>query len=187
MENVENINYIDIYARKLLQDIKYRVRQQQIVLSGDREKEVDTKMLEVIKDLCKVNASNTNKLNSTYKLLPSNNESESDRILSSLVLYYTGLYEDNLKLLNDLLDAGYVFGHKPYDLNLFALVKEISSEFDEEDYIRLLKEQSEVFEYFYRSLDKYDLPSEKEIIKTFKDILKSSLLLFSNSNSSFSK
>ena len=65
MENVENINYIDIYARKLLQDIKYRVRQQQIVLSGDREKEVDTKMLEVIKDLCKVNASNTNKLNST--------------------------------------------------------------------------------------------------------------------------
>ena len=41
MENVENINYIDIYARKLLQDIKYRVRQQQIVLSGDREKEVD--------------------------------------------------------------------------------------------------------------------------------------------------
>ena len=57
MENVENINYIDIYARKLLQDIKYRVRQQQIVLSGDREKEVDTKMLEVIKDLCKVNAS----------------------------------------------------------------------------------------------------------------------------------
>ena len=172
MENVENINYIDIYARKLLQDIKYRVRQQQIVLSGDREKEVDTKMLEVIKDLCKVNASNTNKLNSTYKLLPSNNESESDRILCSLVLYYTGLYEDNLKLLNDLLDAGYVFGHKPYDLNLFALVKEISSEFDEEDYIRLLKEQSEVFKYFYRSLDKDDLPSEKEIIKTFKDILK---------------
>lgn len=172
MENIENINYIDIYAKKLLQDIKYRVRQQQIVLSGDREKEVDAKMIEVIKDLCKVNASNTNKLNSTYKLLPSNNESESDRILSSLVLYYTGLYEDNLKLLNNLLDNGYVFGHKPYDLNLFALVKEISSEFEEEDYIRLLKEQSEVFKYFYRSLDKDNLSSEKEIIKTFKDILK---------------
>lgn len=169
MENNENMSFVDAYVKKLLQEVKERVKQNWINLEEDREKEVDPKMVEIIKGICMEKKDNTNDINSIYKLMPTDNEDESDRILSTLVLYYTALYEDNLPLLNRLLDEGFSFGYKPYDLKTFALVKEISSEFDED--VRLLKKQSNVFKDFYLSLNRDDLSSEKRVIKRFKNIL----------------
>lgn len=169
MENNENMSFVDAYLKKLLQEVKERVKQNWINLEEDREKEVDSKMVEIIKGICMEKKDNTNDINSIYKLMPTDNEDESDRILSTLVLYYTALYEDNLPLLNRLLDEGFSFGYKPYDLKTFALVKEISSEFDED--VRLLKKQSNVFKDFYLSLNRDDLSSEKRVIKRFKNIL----------------
>ena len=169
MENNENMSFVDAYVKKLLQEVKERVKQNWINLEEDREKEVDPKMVEIIKGICMEKKDNTNDINSIYKLMPTDNEDESDRILSTLVLYYTALYEDNLPLLNRLLDEGFSFGYKPYDLKTFALVKEISSKFDED--VRLLKKQSNVFKDFYLSLNRDDLSSEKRVIKRFKNIL----------------
>lgn len=171
MENNENISFVEAYSKKLLQEVKYRVKQNWINLKEEREKEVDPRMVEIIEDLCKAKKDNRDDINSIYKLMPTDNEDESDRILSTLVLYYTALYEDNLPLLNRLLDEGFSFGYKPYDLKSFALVKEISSEFEEDEYIRLLKKQSNVFRDFYLSLNRDDLSSEKGVIKRFKNIL----------------
>ncbi len=137
MENNESISFVEAYSKKLLQEVKYRVKQNWINLKEDKEKEVDPRMVEIIEDLCKAKKDNSDDINSIYKLMPTDNEDESDRILSTLVLYYTALYEDNLPLLNRLLDEGFSFGYKPYDLKSFALVKEISSEFEEDEYIRL--------------------------------------------------
>lgn len=171
MENNENMSFVDAYSKKLLQDIKSMVKQNRINLEEDKEKKVDPKMVEIIENLCTLKKDNTNDINSIYKLMPTDNKNESDRILSTLVLYYTALYEDNLPLLNRLLEEEFSFGNKPYDLKAFALVKEISSEFDEDEYIRLLKKQSNVFKDFYFSLNRDDLSSEKRLIKRFKNIL----------------
>lgn len=167
---MEDIGYIDIYAKNLLQEVKCRIRQNRISICGDKEKEIDIKMIEIIKDLCKVNKINSN-FYSTYKLIPTNNEDESNRVMCTLVLYYTAMYNDNLDLLNNLLDEGYVFGGRPYELNLFTLVSELSSEFKKDDYINLLKEQSQIFRRFYYSLDENNLEDEKDIIKAFKNII----------------
>ena len=167
---MKDIGYVDIYAKTLLQEVKSRIRQNRINISGNKEKKIDTKMVEIIKDLCRVNKTNSN-FNSTYKLLPTNNEDESDRVMCTLILYYTALYNDNLDLLNSLLDEGYNFGGKPYELNLFVLVSEFSSEFKRDEYIDLLKEQSKTFRHFFFTLDENNLNGEKDIIREFKNII----------------
>ena len=47
---MEEIKYIDVYAKTLLNEVKDRVRQNRIIISGEKEKETDKKMIEVIKD-----------------------------------------------------------------------------------------------------------------------------------------
>ena len=46
MESINNIGYIDIYARELLNEIKARVKQNCIKLNN--EEKTDKKMIEVI-------------------------------------------------------------------------------------------------------------------------------------------
>lgn len=162
MENKE-IEYIDIYAKELLNSIKSRVRKNYIQLVN--EEETDQKMLKVIKDLCCKND------NETITMI--NTKDDSERVMNTLVIYYTALYFDNLKLLNDLLAKGYNFGHNIYDSTLCVLDKRFSSLFDEEKYIELVFKKGSLISSFYNSLRNQKIPmNDDECIKEFCDILK---------------
>ena len=166
-----SIDYKDIYSKTLLNDIKSRIIQNRMKLEGNKEKKTDAKMIEVIKDLCigdKIKISNSEKC---ILILQTSSEEETERIFCTLMLYYAALYNDNIELLNKLLNRGYFFGNKRYELDLFALDKRISSKFNEELYFDLLEKQSPLFENFYYSLGDNINVTDEESITDFCSIL----------------
>lgn len=164
------INYNDIYAKTLLNDVKFRIRQNAMKLEGVKEKETDAKMTEVIKGLCIGKEGNSDDY--TLIVFPTSSEEETERSFCTLMLYYTALYNDNLGLLYNLLNKGYSFGNRRYELDLFALDKRISSQFDENLYFDLLKNQSLLFKNFYHSLSRTDIAvTDEESIDDFCNIL----------------
>lgn len=97
-----NKDYEKVYARTFLNEVKSRVRQNKMKIEGDKEKEVDLKLEEVIKDLSFEENGNVTKY--MVKSLFSNNTEETERVFSTLVVYYAALYNDNVDLLKELLD-----------------------------------------------------------------------------------
>ena len=170
-ENIE-VNYIDIYLKRLLNEIKHRVQQNHIRLIN--EEKTDRKMIEVMKDLCYKNCIILSEDKSKqFNMLLNGTENDSERMMCTLLIYYTALFFDNLKLLNRLLEKGYNFGYKKYDLGLYVLDKKISSQFDEEQYINLVLNKSSLFENFYCSLSNTNINMDNdECIKIFSNILK---------------
>lgn len=166
-------NYRDVYAKTLLNEIKSRIRQNRMKLFGEKEQETDIKMLEVIKDLCVKSKSELDNQNEyILKVLPSSSEEETERIICTLMLYYAALYNDNVSLLNELLEKGYRFGNKRYELKLFALDKRISSQFNKDLYFDLLDNQSLLFHTFYYSLNDSSIDvTDEESINSFCSIL----------------
>lgn len=170
---MEQNSYIDVYAKTLLNEAKGRIRQNRMELSGEKEQETDRKMLEVIKELCIKNRSQLDKEDKyILKVLPSSSEEETERIICTLILYYAALYNDNVSLLNELLEKEYNFGYKRYSLNLFALDRRISSQFDKSLYFNLLDNQSSLFYSFYYSLSNNNIDrTDEECINSFCSIL----------------
>lgn len=176
MEEVKkknNISYIDIYAKELLNEIKARVKQNCVILNN--EAETDKKMIEIIKELCngKYDKS-SDKDHIQFSIVPNGTEEDTERVICTLIMYYTAMYFDNLELLNKLLEKGYNFGHVRYELDLFILDNRITNSFDEKQYHDLITNKYPLFKKFYESL-KYDKSNEKnddEYIKIFSEILK---------------
>lgn len=176
---MDNYTYLDVYAKTFLNEIKERIRWNKIQLSGDKEKETDEFMTDVIKGLCiKPRHNLSDKESYVLKVLPTDSKEDSERIFYSLMLYYVALYNDNIELLNKLLEHGYNFGYKRHELNLFILDKRISSQFDINLYIELIKTQAAMFKDFYLSLEHRISPvttentlTDEEIIKKFGNIL----------------
>lgn len=157
-------DYKDIYAKNFLNEIKTKIRENQMKLSGDKEKETDKKMVQVIKG----------QSDNLLRGMTINSSEETERIMCTLMLYYTALYNDNLDVLNKLLEHGYSFGTNRNNLNLFALDKRITSRFNLEQYCELLDKQSIIFENFYNSLTEQKIETElteDEIINIFCRIL----------------
>ena len=171
---MENIKYVDIYTKTILNEIKRRIEQNRIILSKEKEQETDKIMLQVIKDtLCCKYIDNGEEKYSINGLNKSDKD-ESKRIICTLITYYVAIYNDNLELLNKLLEGGFYFGGEPYDLRLCILDKNISSKFNLELYCELVKKQYELFKKFYSSLynnkEKTKLTNE-EVIEKFSSIL----------------
>ncbi len=158
--------YMDVYAKTLLNEIKSRIRRNRVKLSGENERETDIKMVEIIKGLCVDNNGKCISKNLSFR-----SEEDEERVFCTLMLYYVALYNDNISLLNELLEKGYVFGNKRYDLKLFALDKRISSQFDKKAYFELLDNQSFLFRTFYYSLDSSADVTDEESINSFCSIL----------------
>ena len=68
------------------------------------------------------------------------------------VLHYYAFTQGNLELKTKLEDAGYVFSGANIKVNLYALDKNLSSKFEEDEYIQLLINQNKIIERFYDSL-----------------------------------
>ena len=170
-----NKDYEKVYARTFLNEVKNCVRQNKMKIEGDKEKEVDLKLEEVIKDLSFEDNGNVTKY--MVKSLFSNNAEETERVFSTLVVYYAALYNDNVDLLKELLEKEFNFGHKRSSLNIGVLDKRISSKFEREDYIKLVKCQSYSFHKFYHGLSYIYRKKEDEFyIDKFSNIMKRTLL-----------
>ena len=183
---MDNYTYLDVYAKTYLNEIKERIKQNQITLSGERETETDEYMVEIIKSLCiKPRYNLDDKEKFVLRLLPTDSKEDTERIFITLMLYYTAVYNENIELLNKLLEAGFRFGYRSSNLDLFVLDKRISSQFNTNFYINLIKEQISLFKEFYLSLkdnepiyksSNPDNPVEElsidEVIQKFANILK---------------
>ena len=169
-----NRDYEKVYARTFLNEVKSWVRQNSMKIEGDKEKEVDLKLEEVIKDLSFEDNGNVTKY--MVKSLFSNNTEETERVFSTLVVYYAALYNDNVDLLKELLDNEFIFGHKRSSLNIGVLDKRISSKFEREDYIKLVKYQSGSFHKFYHGLSYiYRKKDDDFYIDKFSSIMKKTI------------
>ncbi|MEE3343767.1 MAG: hypothetical protein VZS44_06735 [Bacilli bacterium] len=173
MNNELSESYLEIYAKDLLKEIKLYVRKNGIKLK--KEKKTDKKMIEVIKDLCKVNNDESNsKSIMPLVLIPLKTEEDVERVKCTLILFYTALYTDDLKLLNKLYDDEYDFGNRKNNLDLFIFDKRLSKWFEEEEYAKLIENKTELLRNFYYSLLFYDdiKMDEDECIKEFATIVK---------------
>lgn len=169
-----NRDYEKVYARTFLNEVKSWVRQNSMKIEGDKEKEVDLKLEEVIKDLSFEDNGNVTKY--MVKSLFSNNTEETERVFSTLVVYYAALYNDNVDLLKELLDNEFIFGHKRSSLNIGVLDKRISSKFERGDYIKLVKCQSYSFHKFYHGLSYIYRKKEDDFyIDKFSSIMKKTM------------
>ena len=74
-----NKDYEKVYARTFLNEVKSQVRQNNMKIEGDKEKEVDLKLEEVIKDLSFEDKGNVTQY--IVKSLLSTNKEETERIL----------------------------------------------------------------------------------------------------------
>ena len=172
---MDNYTYLDVYAKTYLNEIKERIKQNQITLSGERETETDEYMVEVIKSLCiKPRYNLDDKEKFVLRLLPTDSKEDTERIFITLMLYYTAVYNENIELLNKFLEAGFSFGYRSSNLDLFVLDKRISSQFNTNFYINLIKEQISLFKEFYLSLKDNEpiYKSFDEVIQKFANILK---------------
>lgn len=169
-----NKDYEKVYARTFLNEVKSRVRQNKMKIEGDKEKKVDSKLEEVIKDLSFEDKGNTTKY--MVKSLLSNNTEETERVFSTLVVYYAALYNDNVDLLKELLDKDFYFGYKRSSLNIGVLDKRLSSKFKREDYIKLVKCQSDSFHRFYYGLSYVNRKKDDDFyIDKFSSIMKKTI------------
>lgn len=167
-------DFIETYVRNTLNEIKNCVKTK-INLEREQEEKTDEKMSLVLKELIDGNFKNINVDgygNLIHTLLPLTDEKENNKIRCSLVLYYTALYFDNVKLLNRMLKEEVNFGDRLNDLNLYVLDKDISSKFEEDEYIGIVKDCIVVFNGFYQTTK--DLPKEEreKYITRFVNILK---------------
>ena len=169
-----NKDYEKVYARTFLNEVKNFVRQNKMKIEGDKEKEVDLKLEEVIKDLSFEDNGNVTKY--MLKSLFSNNAEETERVFSTLVVYYAALYNDNVDLLKELLEKEFNFGCKRSSLNIGVLDKRISSKFEREDYIKLVKCYSYSFHKFYHGLSYiYRKKDDDFYIDKFSSIMKKTI------------
>lgn len=173
METTNKNDFIDVYILKTLNEIKNSVTQN-INLKLEKEKETDEKMKLVLKDL--INASFKNlqrdpKGNLIYTLLPIVDERENNKVRTSLVLYYTALYYDNVDLLQQILAANVSF-ENGYLLALQYLDKAISSKFITKDYIEYIKRFGSMFVNFSRSIKNLSNEEKEKYTQRFSSLFK---------------
>lgn len=172
METTNKNDFINIYVLKTLNEIKNTIKRN-IKLDKEKETEIDSKMSIVLKDLINANSKNFQKDpngNLIYTLLPIVDEKENKKIRLSLVLYYTALYYDNVDLLHDLLKEDIGFD-KQFYINLQYLDKSISSKFERERYIEMIKTCGYIFRNFAKSIESLTEEEREKYIQRFVKLI----------------
>ena len=172
-EDYEKV-FVKTVLNEFINEIKILVRQNKMKIEGDKEKEVDLKLEEVIRELFFENSFNVTKY--MARIMFPNNNDEIERVISTLTVYYAALYNDNVDLLKELLDKKFYFNSRRYKLNISVLDKRLSSKFEKDDYIKLVKCQSDSFNRFYHGLSNVNRKTDDEFyIDKFSNIMKKAL------------
>ena len=172
-EDYEKV-FVKTVLNEFINEIKILVRQNKMKIEGDKEKEVDLKLEGVIRELFFENSFNVTKY--MARIMFPNNNDEIERVISTLTVYYAALYNDNVDLLKELLDKKFYFNSRRYKLNISVLDKRLSSKFERDDYIKLVKCQSDSFNRFYHGLSNVNRKTDDEFyIDKFSNIMKKAL------------
>ena len=165
--------YLDVLSKNILNEVKDNIKHNNIYLEEEEEKEIDKKMLEIIKSIILNDKENIFEKEDLEK---DKKKEINSNIMPSLMQYYMALYNDNLDLLHKLLDEKFSFGNYQYGkMKLFVLDKKISSKFSLDEYVILLENNLKLFEKFYYSLNRNRNNKEidlNEIIEKFSNIIK---------------
>ena len=178
--------FIEIYCKDILNEVKELIKHNHIDLLEEKTNEIDKKMLEIIESLI-VKEKKDGQINYTLKALSLTND-EKERIITTLVLNYVALYNDNMELLNWLLDKSFNFKYNCYydNINLFVLDKRLSSRFSFQEYYDLLKNNIKLFQSFWLSLlSQEDSITNDEAIERFANLLKNNPKIAFDSNGNF--
>lgn len=173
MEKINKSDFIDVYVVKTLNEIKNSVKRN-INLNPEQEKQTDEKMKRVLKDLINANFKNLQRDpngNLIYTLLPIVDERENAKVRTSLVLYYTALYYNNVDLLQQMLASDVQFTTR-YCLALQYLDKTISSKFVTKDYIEYIKRFGNTFVNFARSIKNLSEEEQEKYAQRFSSLFK---------------
>lgn len=172
----------DIYINKMLKEIKENVEEKIDLSLKDccdynsefLTRKIDCKMMELLKGILADDKKSTSVFKYNYWLFSDSKDLEQTRndVKCRLILYYVALYFGEVDLLEKLILEGVSLGNNPKHLLLCALVPEIVSLFEEEEYISILKESGHVFEPFYGSISEIEGRERKNYLKKFASILK---------------
>ena len=174
MKNVNKNEFIDIYTLKILNEIKKSVKRN-IILDKDREKEIDKKMLSLLKNLSNKNSNKKQlgiKKNNNYNSIFMFGDYNNEELKLTLVLYYTALYYDSVDLLKDLIKENVKFKDDNY-INLQYLDKAIYSKFDRKEYINMIKQCGIIFKNFTESIERLSKEEKEQYIERFENIIRS--------------
>lgn len=172
METTNKNDFINIYVLETLNEIKGNIKCN-IKLDKEKEEEIDKKMATVLNDLINANFKNIQKDpkgNLIYTILPIVDEYENKKIRISLALYYTALYYDNIDLLRDLIKEDIEF-NRNYHINFQYLDKSISSRFEKEKYIEMIKTCGYIFRNFAKSIEGLTEEKKEQYIQRFVKLI----------------
>jgi len=144
------------------------------------EEEIDEKMLAVIRELLSSNFLDNEE---KYGLTSMSGENKKIKLKNLLILYYTALLFDNVKLLKKCIKNDLFFlGNIRYDVPVCLLSTEISSKFNEDEYVEKLKTggYAIVIELFYANISKIEGLEREQFIQKFTNVLKGKGYIWGN-------
>lgn len=155
-----NEQNIELEIKNTLNEIKDCVKEK---MGWSSSGEVDDTISSVLEAYLKWNCKNKTicswdlNMRWTDKIIKLTDDKEENKKL--LTLYYAAICSCNVNLLNKMLEEKVDFGKNLKDLNLYVLYWPISTKFQENEYIEIVKDCMGVFEDFYRTT--INLPREE--------------------------
>ncbi len=118
-----------------------------------------------------------------YYVVNSGISSDERKELKKLVLYYYAIYNDNLDLLKKLVDENFKFEDSSGNLHLYALDRNFTKYFNEDELVSILKCSGAECKSFYNKLmnvesKKINYTNRKELLEEYEKLRNK--LLFSN-------
>lgn len=167
MKNEMIENYIIMTLNEIKQDLPYSIK-----LNQEKIQETDEKMSKILSDLIDSRFNNINvdkDLNLIYTFLPLIDKRENQKIRRLFELYYTAIFYDNVELLNEMLKNDVNF-YKPLS-RLELLDKDLSSRYDKDEYIKIVKEKGDILFAFICSINTLEDEEKNKYIDRFINIL----------------
>ncbi len=153
--NPENKNN-NTYINKTIENIKKEVSRY-INLDKKKSNETDKKMEVVLLDL--LEGKHQKEVLNNFLFI--DYDFGQNKVKEILILYYTAIYFDNVSLLNKLISAETNFTNEYNKLSLYLLDNDITSKFEEDEYVEIIKNWQQQFHGLYYSV-KDLLPEVRE-------------------------
>lgn len=180
---MNEIDFKDIYIDGILKELKDDIGKQidienaganTINYSKDKFLEADQKMRKVLSDILSYrDGGELENFNYNFLLLiPENQIDAKKRLRNYLILYYTALFFNNVKLLQRLIRETVCFDLNSDYLRLELLDSKITSLFEEDEYIALIKKKPNVLSVIYHSTMEKNYYDKRKYFKKFADIIK---------------
>jgi len=159
-------DYKERFYDQLLDKIHYMIRINNQIISEEKMEEIDPIIRKELEDTFDAEESRARIIKKNMPL------SVTTRDLLPFVIKYYAMAEDNLDLLNKLEKSTFQFNGYEGITYLYALDKQLSSKFTEEQFIDLLVNNQKIVERYYNSLHFLTKEEREESMSSFARIMK---------------